>query len=129
MPDSVGRIGPEVGEGGGAPEETPFPATNGVLSVRVADDFVLDGGRWELGRKRMSSGAEKAIIRQAQDGLHTGLKTVDMLKYGGEWPPSAERVLPFLHPLVGPARWSYTEQSRAVELCLRCGAQQHPQPD
>lgn len=37
-------------------------------------------------------GSEKAIIRQAQDGLYTGLKAVDMLKYGGAWPPSAEQV-------------------------------------
>lgn len=48
---------------------------------------------------------------------------------GEAWPPSAEYVLPFLHPLVGPARWSYTEQSCAVELRLRQCAQQHPQPD
>ena len=95
----------------------------------VEDVHAGRGEGYELGRKRMSSGAEKAIIRQAQDGLYTGLKAVDMLKYGGAWPPSAEQVLPFLHPLIGPSRWSYTEQSRAVELPLRRGAQQHPQPD
>jgi len=61
---------------------------------------------------------QRAIIRQAQDGMYTGLKAVDMVKYGGAWPPSAEQVLPFLHPLVGPRRWSHTEQSRAVELRL-----------
>ena len=48
MPDSVSRTGPGVGEGGIDAEETPSLATNGVLSVRVVGDFVLDGGRWEL---------------------------------------------------------------------------------
>ncbi len=145
------------------PEKPPSHAANGGLGVRVADDFVLDGGRWELvetkdrqpvvridppatpmfqqvveylerksapqgGNFRRDEesraavavclrwGSEKAIIRQAQDGLYIGLKAVDMLKYAEAWPPSAERVLPLLHPLVGPARWSYTEDSRAIEL-------------
>ena len=87
------------------------------------------GEGYELGTRRILPRAGKAIIRQAQDGMYAGLKAVDMLKYGGAWPPSAERVLPFLHPLVGPSRWSYTEQGQAVELPLRQGAQQNPQPD
>jgi hypothetical protein len=91
----------------------------------VEDVHAGRGEGYELGRKRMSSGAEKAIIRQAQDGMYTGLKAVDMLKYGGAWPPPAERVLPFLHPRVGPRWWSYTEQSRAIELQLRRGTQQN----
>jgi hypothetical protein len=53
--------------------------------------------------------------------LYTGLKAVDLLKYGGAWPPPAEQAIPFLHPLIGPSRWSYTEQSRAVGLSLRQG--------
>jgi len=36
-------------------------------------------------------------------------------------PPT--RVLPFLHGLVGPSRWSHTELSRVVELPLRYGDQ------
>ncbi len=59
-----------------------------------------------------------AIIRQAQDGMCTGLKAVDMQKYSEAWPPSAEQVLPFFQPSVGPRRWSHTEQSRAVERRL-----------
>ena len=81
---------------------------------------------YELGRRRVLPKAEKAIIRQAQSGLYTGLKAVDFLRYGGAWPPTAERVLPFLHPLIGSPRWSYTEQSRAVELSLRQGVPQNP---
>ena len=46
--------------------------------------------------------AEKSIVRHAQNGLFSGLKAVDYLKYDGAWPPPAERVLPFLHGLVGP---------------------------
>ncbi len=76
---------------------------------------------FEVGTRRVLPKAEKAIIRQAQGGLYTGLKAVDLLKYGGAWPPPAERAIPFLHPLIGPSRWSYTEQSRAVGLSLRQG--------
>jgi len=90
----------------------------------VEDVHAGRGGRYELGTKRIPPRAEKAIIRQAQGGVHTGLKAVDILKYGSAWPPSVERVLPFLQPLVGPARWSHTEQSRAVELWLRGAPQQ-----
>lgn len=91
----------------------------------VEDVHAGRGEDYELGRRRMRPRAEKAIIRQAQGGVHAGLKAVDMLKCGEAWPPSAERVLPFLHPLAGPARWSHTEQSRAVELPLHRGAQQN----
>ena len=78
---------------------------------------------YELGARRVLPAAEKAIIRQAQSGLYTGLKVVDILKFAAGWPPPAERVLPFLHPVIAPSRWSYTEQSRAVELPLRRGVQ------
>jgi len=90
----------------------------------VEDVHAGRGGGYELGTKRILPRAEKAIIRQAQGGVHTGLKAVDILKYGSAWPPSAERVLPFLHPLVRRARWSHTGQSRAVELWLRGAPQQ-----
>jgi hypothetical protein len=46
------------------------------------------------------------------------LKAADYLKYDDAWPPPAERVLPFLHGLVGPSRWSVTETSRSVEFPL-----------
>ena len=72
-----------------------------------------------LGEQRVLPQAERAIIRQAQSGFSTGLKAVDFLKYDGAWPPPAERVLPFLHSLVGPSRWSHTEHSRPIELALR----------
>ena len=63
--------------------------------------------------------AEKAIVRHAQSGFAAGLKAADSLKYSDAWPPPAERVLPFMHGLVGPSRWSVTETSRPVELPLR----------
>jgi hypothetical protein len=74
--------------------------------------------RYELDTKRIHPRGEKAIIRRAQGGVNAGLKAVDMLRYSQARPPSAEQVIPFFHPLVGPARWSYTEDSRAVELRL-----------
>ncbi len=77
---------------------------------------------YELGARRVPPAAEKAIIRQAQRGLYTGLRVVEILKHAAGWPLPAERLLPFLHPVIGPYRWSYTEQSRAVELPLRRGS-------
>ena len=91
----------------------------------VEDVHAGCGEGYELGTKRILPRAEKAILRQAQNGLYSGLKAVDMLKYSEAWPPSAAQVLSFLHPLIGPSRWSYTEQSRAVELPLRQGDQQN----
>lgn len=92
----------------------------------VEDVHAGQGGNCEPGTRRILERAERAIIRHAQGGVHAGLRAVDLLKYGGAWPPSAERVLSFLHPLVGPARWSHTEQSRAVELRLRGASQREP---
>jgi hypothetical protein len=72
-----------------------------------------------LNERRVLPNVEKAIIRNAQSGLYSGLKAADYLKYDGAWPPPAERVLPFMHPLISPTRWSHTEQSHLVELPLR----------
>lgn len=58
----------------------------------------------------------ESIIGQAQHGLFSGLKAADYLKYDNAWPPPAERVLPFLHGLVGPSRWSCGIQNRPVEI-------------
>ena len=58
------------------------------------------------------------IIRRAEIGLSVGLKAAG---YDNAWPPPAERVLPFLHGLVGPSRWPQTELSRVVEIPLRRG--------
>jgi hypothetical protein len=74
---------------------------------------------YDFDRRRVPLKAEKAIIRQAQSGFSIGLKAVDFLKYDNSWPPPAERVLPFLHGLVGPFGWSHTELSCPVELPLR----------
>jgi hypothetical protein len=87
----------------------------------------IHAGRFEgygLDERRVLPMAEKAIIRQAQSGLCTGLKAVDFLKYGEAWPPPAERVLPFMHVLVGPSRWSVSDLSRPVELPLRQDGQE-----
>ena len=72
-----------------------------------------------LNERRVLPKAEKSIIRHAQNGLFSGLKAADYLKYDGAWPPPAERVLPFMHGLIGPRGWSCTELSRVVELPLR----------
>ena len=76
---------------------------------------------YDLDLRRVLPKAEKAIIRHAQSGFSTGLKAVDFFKYDDAWPPPAERVLPFVHGLIGPKGWSCTEQSRTVELLLRLG--------
>jgi len=76
-------------------------------------------GGYGLDERRVSPKAEKAIIRHAQGGIFAGIKAVDYLRYDNAWPPPAERVLPFLHSLVGPTGWSLTEQSRSVRLPLR----------
>ena len=112
-------------EAGALAEEHGIRVIANAITLRawrngpVEDVHAGKGEGYELGTKRVLPRAEKAIIRQAQNGLYTGLKAVDMLKYGGAWPPSAERVLPFLHPLAGPRRWSQTERSRLVELRLQ----------
>jgi hypothetical protein len=72
-----------------------------------------------LEERRVPAKAETAIVRHAQGGVFAGIKTVDYLRYDDAWPPPAERVLPFLHGLVGPTGWSLTEQSRTVRLPLR----------
>jgi hypothetical protein len=72
-----------------------------------------------LDERRVSAKAEKAIVRHAQGGVFSGIKVVDYLRYDNAWPPPAERVLPFLHGLVGPTGWSLTEESRSVSLPLR----------
>jgi len=82
----------------------------------------VHAGRFEgygLNERRVSSKSEKAIIRHAQGGIFAGIKVVDYLRYDNAWPPPAERVLPFLHGLVGPTGWSVTEESRPVRLPLR----------
>ena len=81
----------------------------------------VHAGRFQgygLDRRRVVPKAEKAIVRHAQSRFAAGLKAADYLKYDNAWPPPAERVLPFLHGLVGPSRWSHTELSRSVELPL-----------
>ena len=82
-----------------------------------------------LNERRVLPKAEKSIIRHAQNGLFSGLKAADYLKYDGAWPPPAERVLPFMHGLIGPRGWSCTELSRLVELPLRQdGQKRHVDP-
>ncbi len=91
---------------------------NGPIESVHAGRYVGYG----LNERRLLPKTEKSIIRHAQDGLFSGLKAADYLKYDGAWPPPAERVLPFMHGLIGPRGWSCTELSRIVELPLRCGA-------
>jgi hypothetical protein len=88
---------------------------NGPIEDTHAGRYVGCG----LEERRLRPKAEKAIIRQAQSGFFSGLKAAEYLKYDEAWPPPAERVLPFLHPLISPMRWSHTEESRVVSLPLR----------
>ena len=109
-------------------------ATAGNHGIRVVANTVtlqawrngpieaVHAGRFEgygLDERRVSPKAEKAIVRHAQGGVHAGIKVVDYLRYDNAWAPPAERILPFLHGLIGPTYWSVTEQSRPVELPLR----------
>jgi hypothetical protein len=82
----------------------------------------VHAGRFQgygLDRRRVLPNAEKAIVRHAQSGFAAGLKAVDFLKYDAAWPPRADRVLPFLHGMVGPSWWSVSDLTRPVELPLR----------
>jgi hypothetical protein len=74
-----------------------------------------------LNERRVLPKAEKSVIRHAQNGVFSGLKAADYLRYDSAWPPPADRVLPFMHGLVGPRGWSCTELGRVVELPLRQG--------
>jgi len=62
---------------------------------------------------------EQAIIRQAQDVLCVALHAVEHMARDGAWPPPPVRVLPFMRPFCHPRDWSYTEQSRVIELPVR----------
>jgi hypothetical protein len=97
---------------------TNFAWRNGPIESVHAGRYVGYG----LNERRVLPKVEKSIIRHAQNGLFGGLKAADYLRYDGAWPPPAERVLPFMHGLIGPRGWSCTELSRVVELPLRCGA-------
>jgi len=79
-----------------------------------------------LNQRRALPKAKKAVVRHAQSGFAVGLKAADYLKYDDAWPPPAERVLPFLHGLVGPRGWSCTELSHPVELPRRQDDQADP---
>jgi hypothetical protein len=82
----------------------------------------VHAGRFQgygLNQRRMLPKAEKAVVRHAQSGFSAGLKAADYLKYDSARPPPADRVLPFLHGLIGPRGWSVTELSRVVEIPLR----------
>ena len=43
--------------------------------------------------------------------------------------PPPDRVLPFMTPFMEPSRWSYTEQSRVIELPLRTDAAGEADPN
>lgn len=95
-----------------------------LLSWRNGPVENVHAGRYvgySLGERRILPQAEKAIVRHAQGGLFAGLKAVDYLRYDHAWPPPAERVLPFMHGLIGPRGWSYTELSRVAAIPLRDG--------
>ncbi len=72
-----------------------------------------------LKERRVLPRHEKAIMRQAQNGLSAAVKAVDYMAFDGAWPPPAGRVLAFMRPFCHPTDWSYTQQSRVVELPLR----------
>ena len=71
-----------------------------------------------LNERRVLPRDEKAIVRQAQNGLYGGLHAIEYIASDSAWPPPAGRVLPFLRPHYHPTGWTYTEQSRAVQVPL-----------
>jgi len=104
VPAFVSRARPGVGEGEIDPEATPSLATNGVLSVRVADDFVLDGGRWELAKTK----DRQPVARIAAPVT-----------------PMFQQVVEYLERNPAPRGGSFRrdEESRAaVAVCLRWGS-------
>ena len=72
-----------------------------------------------LKERRVLPRHENAIMRQAQNVLSAAVKAMDHMAFDGAWPPPASRVLPFMGPFFHPRDWSYTQQSRLVELPLR----------
>jgi len=95
-------------------------ADDGAVRVDGPDRLCRLGERWVL------ASAEKAIGRLAQSGLSAGPEGGGLFRYDTAWPPHAERLLPFMHGLVGPSRWSVSDLSRPIELPLRRGGQEGP---
>jgi hypothetical protein len=87
----------------------------------IEDVHAGGGSGYGLAERRALPRDEKAIIRQSQNGLHAGLQAVEHLEYDNAWPPSADRLLPFMNPFICPTGWSYSEESRAIRLPLRPG--------
>jgi hypothetical protein len=71
-----------------------------------------------LNARRVLPRDEKAIISRAQNGFYAALKAMEHLVLDAAWPPPADRVLPFMRPFCHPSNWSYTAQSRSVQLPL-----------
>jgi hypothetical protein len=93
-----------------------------LLSWRNGPVEKIHAGRrfgHRFNERRVLPRDEKAIIRQAQNVLCVALQAVEQMTLDGAWPPSAQRVLPFMRPFCHPRDWSYSEQSRVVELPLR----------
>jgi len=82
-----------------------------------------------VNERRVLPRDEKAIIRQVQDGFYGALRGVESLVFDEAWPPPPDRVLPFMTPFMEPSRWSYTEQSRVIELPLRTDAAGEADPN
>lgn len=72
-----------------------------------------------LEERRVGTREEKAVIRQVQNSLQNALKGTDLLRCEGAWPPPAERVLPFMTPLLCSSDWTCVERSRTVRLPVR----------
>ena len=130
-------------------EQAPCPATGGVLRVHVAGDLIIDGGTWKLAesedRHRIARITPPAtpMFQQVVEYLETkpvppggNLRRDEesraavavCVRWGSYFALLADSSRPAAdkHPLIGPPRWSYTEQSRAVELSLRHGVPQNP---
>ena len=96
--------------------------TTTLLSWRNGPVENVHAGRrlgHRFNERRVLPQDEKAIIRKAQNVLHAALNAVEYMAFDGAWPPPADRVLPFMRPFCHPRDWSYTEQSRVVELPMR----------
>ena len=85
-------------------EQSLGPLSGGVLSVRVADDLVLDGGAWELA--------------ESEDGYPVAEITPPVT-------PMFQQVVEYLEtkPVPQGGRFRRDEESRAaVAVCLRWGS-------
>ena len=102
------------------------PLTDSELKFAEKQSTRAEISRWSFqneyhyrfNERRVLPRHEKAIVRHAQNVLHMALNAMEHMVLDGAWPPPPERVLPFMRPFCRPRDWSYTQQSRDIDLLL-----------